>query len=346
VKEQTTPRRRSPRNLPFASIGSLFKGRDAFLDSLHATLASSKNTYAAAVTGKALHGLGGIGKTRLAIEYALRHEGEYSALLFVSAETPERLDAGFAALAGPDILDLPVKDAREDVVKIRAALDWLENHPGWLMILDNVDQDTARVAVEKLLVRLRGGAVIITGRIANFSGAIRKFELGVLDCDAAAAFLLERTQGDRDSSAADAALAHQLATELGGLALGLEQAGAYIAIERIGFARYLALWREKQETVLAWFDRDLMSYDHDVGLAATWATSVARLTPDGRRLLDRLAFSAPNRFPMRCSTSRLPERSRTSTRARRGPISSPSRWLPGRARRTARRGRLAFRCTG
>jgi tetratricopeptide (TPR) repeat protein len=84
---------------------------------------------------------------------------------------------------------------------------------------------------------------------------------------------------------------------LGGLALGLEQAGAYIARQRIGFPRYLMLWREKRESVLNWFDRTTMSYDHDVGLAATWAASVEKLTPESRRLLDRLAFLAPDPIP-------------------------------------------------
>jgi tetratricopeptide (TPR) repeat protein len=264
---------------------------------LHETLTRDQEKRAAAVTGKALHGLGGIGKTRLAVEYALRHASEHSALLFVSAETPERLDTGLAALTGPDILDLPEKDAREDEVKIPAALNWLDDHPGWLMILDNVDDGKAAAAVEKLLARLRGGQVIITGRIANFSAAVRKLELGVLDSGAASAFLLERTQDDRDRLANDAALARDLAKELGGLALGLEQAGAYIAAERIGFARYLALWREKREIALNWFDKDLMSYNHDVGLATTWVTSVERLTPEGRRLLERLAYFAPEPIP-------------------------------------------------
>jgi tetratricopeptide (TPR) repeat protein len=108
---------------------------------------------------------------------------------------------------------------------------------------------------------------------------------------------LERTDADRARSPDDANLAQELAGELGGLALGLEQAGAFIAAERIGFARYLELWREKRATVLDWFDKTLMSYDHDTGLAATWATSVDRLTPDARRLLERLAFLAPDPVP-------------------------------------------------
>ena len=119
----------------------------------------------------------------------------------------------------------------------------------------------------------------------------------MLDRPASVAFLMERTDDDRARSPDDAKLAHELAGELGGLALGLEQAGAYIATERIGFARYLELWRDKRATVLDWFDKTLMSYDHDTGLAATWATSVDRLTPDARRLLERLAFLAPEPIP-------------------------------------------------
>ena len=289
-----TPHR--PNNLPFISLGSLFKGREEVLDRLHKALTADAGA-GTAIAGRALHGLGGIGKTRLAVEYALQHEAEHSALLFVRADTQAQLDTSLAALAGPDILDLPEKDAREDSVKIPAALGWCEAHPGWLMILDNVDDAPAVAAVAKLLARLKNGKVVVTGRAGNFPASLRKLELGVLDVAASVAFLMERTDDDRARSPDDAKLAQELAGELGGLALGLEQAGAYIATERIGFARYLQLWREKRATVLNWFDKTLMSYDHDTGLAATWATSVDRLTPDGRRLLERLAFLAPEPVP-------------------------------------------------
>ncbi len=94
---------------------------------------------------------------------------------------------------------------------------------------------------------------------------------------------------------ADAALARTLARELGGLALGLEQAGAHIATDHIGFARYLKLWSESREKALAWADATVTGSDRT--LATTWATSVARLSPESRRLLDRLAFLAPDPVP-------------------------------------------------
>jgi tetratricopeptide (TPR) repeat protein len=288
---------RKPKNLPFASLGPLFKGREKFLNVLHSALAAAGDGKAAAVVGKAVHGLGGVGKTRVAIEYAWRHAWEYSALLFVPAETPERMSAGLAALVGVDTLDLPEKDEREDAVKRSAALRWLEHHPTWLMILDNVDDREAAEAVEQLLPKLSGGRVLITARNTNFAASVQTLELDVLSTDDATEFLLERTQGKRREAPDDGALARPLATELGGLALGLEQAGAYIAAQRIGFERYLKLWKESRAKVLGWFNRSLMSYNHDVGLAATWATSVEKLTPAGRRLLERLAFFAPDPIP-------------------------------------------------
>jgi hypothetical protein len=275
---------RQPRNLPFASLGPLFKGRDEILDRVREALTGDKDRRAIA-----LYGLGGVGKTRLAVEYAVRHESEHSALLFVSAAAPERLDADLAGLAGLDILDLPEKGAREDEVKISACLKWLDEHPGWLMILDNVDDETAAAAVEKLIPRLKGGHILVNGRTADFSPSIETLSLNMLDETEAASLLLGSTK-KREKSPDDDELARKLARELGGLPLALSQASAYIDKQRTSFARYLKLWRETRNTVLNWFDKRLVSYNHDVGLATTWAASIEKLTPQGRHLLDLCAF--------------------------------------------------------
>jgi hypothetical protein len=165
------------------------------------------------------------------------------------------------------------------------------------MILDNVDDEQAVKAVTGLTARLKGGHVIATARAADFPASWRKLSLDALDNDGATDFLLERTRDDRAHAPSDVAEARILARELGGLALGLEQAGAYIVKQRIGFARSLKLWREKRDTVLKWFDQSLMSYEHDVGLAAAWATSVENLSPESRRLLERVGFLAHEPIP-------------------------------------------------
>jgi hypothetical protein len=216
---------RQRRNLPCGSLGALFKGRDDGLQNLHEILWAGGQ---AAVTGKALHGLGGIGKTRLAVEYAWRHADDYSALLFVSAETPGLLKASFTALAAEGILDLPEKDAKDDDAKINTVLDWLANHPTWLMIFDNVDDAQAAKAVETLLPHLHGGHILITARTADFCGARPTLPLDYLNLESSVAFLRERTERLRAGDTGDHVRARGLAREIGGLALGLEQAGAYI----------------------------------------------------------------------------------------------------------------------
>ena len=214
---------RQPRNLPFASLGDLFVGRERALEDLRIALVSAKG---AAIAARALHGLGGIGKTRLAIEYAWAHADDHSALLFVRADGEAALNAGLAALAAAEILDLPEKEAREDAVKIEAVLRWLEAHPTWLLILDNVDDEQAVAAVDKLMPRLTGGHVIVTARASNFPASLPTLELDALDDQSATQFLLERTRGRRVEAPDDQTQARALAMELGGLALGLEQAGA------------------------------------------------------------------------------------------------------------------------
>ena len=183
-----------PRNLPFASLGGLFAGRDEDLADLHTALLGAKGAPVA------LHGLGGIGKTRLAIEYAWSREAVYSALLFVSASDGAALNAGLAGLTAFEILDLPEKEARDDATKITAVLRWLESNPTWLMILDNVDDRAAVAEVAKLMPRLKGGHVVVTARASNFPAGVRKLEVSTLDENAAAQFLLDRTDADRSKS--------------------------------------------------------------------------------------------------------------------------------------------------
>jgi len=91
--------RAKPILLPYASLGSLFKGRDEFLLRLRESLTRADGG-ATAIVSKALYGMGGIGKTRAAVEYAWAHRGDYTALLFAQAASPEVCDATWRASRG------------------------------------------------------------------------------------------------------------------------------------------------------------------------------------------------------------------------------------------------------
>ena len=289
----------------FKSLGTLFKGRDEFLEQIRTTLGQVEHQghlRAAAITANAtaaaVHGLGGIGKTRAAVKFAIQHADEYTALLFMTADSPGSLQQNLAALCGPLVLDLAEKDRREVEVQMTAVLRWLQQHPGWFLILDNVDTEEAACAVEDLLGQLQSsGQVLVTSQISDWSGAVETLALNVLAEADAADFLLERTDRDtgRSKMPDDAEQARRLAVELGQLALALEQAGAYICRQRLSFTEYLTEWRVQHDQVLEWFNERLMRYPKSV--AVTWQTSFNQLSDPARRLLHRLAWLAPDPIP-------------------------------------------------
>jgi tetratricopeptide (TPR) repeat protein len=292
---QMTERPRKPRNLPYDSIGTLFKGRETFLDDLHNRLQRKPTQAAAIVSKQAIHGLGGVGKTRLAVEYALRYEAEYSALLFVSADTAEGLRRNLAALCGSQVLNLPEQEATEDDERIDAALRWLQDHAGWFLILDNVDTPDAAAEVERHLAKLQGGHVLITSRLSDWSGSVEALELDVLSEDDSVAFLLEKTAARRPAMPSDGADARALAKELDGLALALEQAGAFVNTRRVSLADYLRRWREQDAKVREWHDERLMKYPRSV--AVTWDATVDQLDAPALALLRILCWFAPEAIP-------------------------------------------------
>jgi hypothetical protein len=277
--------------LPYASLGGLFKGRDAFLRRLRASL-TRDNSGMAAIASKALHGMGGIGKTRAAVEYAWAHRQDYTALLFVQADSPEELRRNLAGLAGP--LLLPAHEAAEEEVWLNAVLAWFAAKPGWLLILDNVDTPDALAEVDRMMGRLAGGHVL--SRLDRFAPQVEPLELDVLSQEAATTFLLEATEARRRKKTDDGASARELGDELGRLALALEQAAATIARLRCNFRRYLEIWQSNREKVLGWTQPEINDYDRAV--ATTWQTSVNQLTEVGRHLLERLAFLAPDPVPI------------------------------------------------
>jgi len=102
-------------NLPYDSLGPLFKGRDSELVELRQRLTTGGGRAVGLTARQAIHGLGGVGKTRLAIEYAWRQASDYgNGLLFVSARSPTDFRINLAALCNAEILNLPEQNQPEE----------------------------------------------------------------------------------------------------------------------------------------------------------------------------------------------------------------------------------------
>jgi len=282
--------------MPYTSIGGLFKGREDAVAELDRRLHDGGSTAITQV--HAVHGLGGVGKTRLAVEYARRafDDGRYNTVMFVRGDTPTALDANLAALAAPHILNLPEHDLPDQPAIVDAVLRDLARRTSCLLVIDNVDTpESARKVRSDILPYFAGIHVLVTSRIANWPDGVQDMPIDKLEVADAAAYLLDKTEGSRTPADDDRAVAEQLARDLDGLPIALEQAGAYVAYRRIGFHAYLAEFAAARDTVLGWHDPNLVNYP--TAVLAAWQMTERRMGADARAVLRLVSLLAPDPIP-------------------------------------------------
>lgn len=260
-----------------------FTGREELLDQLESWLRSGQAT---ALTQQAIHGLGGVGKTQLAVEYAYRHIDDYDVVWWVRSEQSATLAADYAGLAQK--LKLPEKDATEQAVVVEAVRSWLDHNSRWLLIFDNV---TEPQDLDPYRPQGSGGQILITSRYSAWRGKAQPLEVKTLARSESVKFLLNRT-GHTDEEAAN-----KLAEALGDLPLALEHAGAYIDATGISLADYLKLF-ETYQTML--FDESEPA-EYPVSITKTWNLAFQQIqqsTPAAADLLNLCAFFAPDDIPL------------------------------------------------
>jgi hypothetical protein len=266
--------RLAPR-LPFLA------GREELLAGLDGQLAGEAGSGPRVVV---LCGLGGAGKTSVAVEYAHRHLGQVGVAWQLPAEDATVLAAGFTGLAA-QLGTGGAAGGGDPVVAVHSAL---AAYPGqWLLIFDNAP---GQGPVRAFLPPAGNGRVLITSQSAVWPPG-QAVEVPVLGIEVAAVFLVNRT-GDLDSQSAAA-----LAKELGGLPLALEQAAAYIKTTGITLAGYLSLFQDRRADLLARGE----AAGHPADVAATLGLAVSRLeaeAPAAAGLLRLLACLAPEPVPV------------------------------------------------
>src|SRR6266487_1895380 len=282
-------------NVP-ARRNPFFTGREDILEQLY-TLFHSDQT-AALTQVQAISGLGGIGKTQTAIEYASRHRYEYQAVFWVKADTAETLRSDVAALAS--LLHLPEQDEQNQQRVVAAVKRWLETHTNWLLILDNVED----LALVSEIVTGRGGHVLLTTRSQVTGTYAQRLDLAKMEPAEAAFFLLRRAKiigpGDPLEAAcqADQEAALEIAQLFDGLPLALDQAGAYIEETGCSVSDYFDRYRKSRTGLLS--RRGSLLTDHPESVSTTFALSfekVERACPAAAELLRLCAFLDPDAIP-------------------------------------------------
>lgn len=288
--------------VPFWSVpyrqNLFFTGREDLLEHLHAELHAEK---AVAFTQPlALSGLGGVGKTQTAIEYAYRYAHEYQTVAWMRADSAEVLTSNFAALA--TFLNLPEKDEQVLSQRIAAVKGWLAALTRWLLVFDNADDLSV---VQDFLPAPCTGHVLLTTRTRATGTLAHSIEVEPMAVEDGASFLLRRckilarSSAPSDLSDADYKQAKALAQTLGGLPLALDQAGAYIEETACGLAGYHQLYQTQRQALLQWRG-ELASTDHPDSVATTWSLSFERIQHSNAAAIELLclfAFLAPDAIP-------------------------------------------------
>ncbi|MEU5029735.1 FxSxx-COOH system tetratricopeptide repeat protein [Streptomyces milbemycinicus] len=263
-----------PRNL-------VFTGREALLERLERDLRDGPT----AVLPHALHGMGGVGKSQLALEYVYRHAARYDVVWWIPAERPTQIAQALVELA--QRLHLPVTG--EAITAVPAVLEALRTgnpYGNWLLVFDNAESpESVQEFFPSSPAGGPSGSILVTSRNPQWNTLAHPLEVDVFKRSESIQLLQHRNPDLPDAEA------DQLAEVLGDLPLAVEQASAWRAETGMPAAEYLRLFEEKRA--------ELMSVSppthYEQTVATAWNVSLDHLAsknPAALQLLQICAYFA------------------------------------------------------
>jgi tetratricopeptide (TPR) repeat protein len=265
------------RNIPARNPG--FTGREGLLAEVHDRLLAGNRAVV-----QALQGMGGVGKTQLAIEYAHRFAEAYDVAWWISVEQAGLIGDQFATLG--TTLGCVQTSASTEAVRAAVLAD-LHKRRRWLLIFDNAEKPADLAG----WLPGGGGHVLITSREWAWAEIAAPVEVDVLARDESVAILRGRVT---ELGASDA---DRLAAQLGDLPLALAQAAGFMAETGMPAAQYLSLLQSQAGRLL---DQAAPGSSYPQSLAAATRLAADRLEnndPIAAQVASVCAFLGPEPIP-------------------------------------------------
>ncbi|TPX13257.1 uncharacterized protein E0L32_006230 [Thyridium curvatum] len=255
----------------------------------------------------ALYGLGGIGKTQLAANFARRHQGAFDSIFWLDGRSEQQLKQSFVQCAKriPEV-QIPGRSrtittslSQDEINAITAnTIAWLSrpDNTRWLLIFDNVDQDweggqeTGACDIRQYIPSSDHGSILVTTRLSRLMQLGDSKHLRKVDPGLARAIFEKWSEITLSMDRTD----QELLESLDGLPLALAQAGSYICQTKISTSTYLQLYRKQWDSLMnagGQPDWPLVDYDHR-SVATTWTISFRIIEQENSNAADLLRLWA------------------------------------------------------
>ncbi|KAK0099727.1 hypothetical protein ONS96_008224 [Cadophora gregata f. sp. sojae] len=286
---------------------AIFTGRDTDIVTIHNILDPSKRSPSLSPLCVVVHGLGGQGKSQLALEYTYRHRQSYDGIFWLSSGTENGLEISFAEIARK------VRRAENGGREIRAtspegelasdieyARDWLEGtNRRWLLIFDNLED--ADLVDKFFPVNLAGhGSIIVTTQKAHMSpltNDFKKMPLSPLISDSGSDLLFRiLDRGPKDDS--EEIVMHEISTWVGGLPLALVTLGGYMKVSESSPTELFESLKRSSNSWVSSGEGTVRNYDKT--LATVFDIALGELSENARHLVDILAYLNPDPAEKHC----------------------------------------------
>ena len=286
--------------IPFRPLGDAFTGRLTLIETLTDELTARQSGVLTHPT--ALFADGGVGKTALAVELGWRlfESRNFDFVFFLNASTQEEFHSDLAALCSPSALDLQEQTTTDQQTRREAVMRWL-NGPGnaerTLLLIDNADSQSSRIAVNHFLPAVARSAVLVTSRYDAWD-KLRSHPLNLFTSAEARAFLQGRLRPELLLEPQSEVLLDAVSSAVDHLPLALELVASYIRRTHQTLSDWLREWHSMPQSTLSYHDPATVAYP--TALARVWDLSVKRLSQRSYNLLFTLTWFAPrpNLFPL------------------------------------------------
>jgi hypothetical protein len=271
-----------------------------------------------------LYGLGGSGKTEVALQFAWEHKNHYHAVFWVSGVDNTTIQISFQEIAKE--LEVDCMDLDTSIAK---ACKWLERHHKWLMIIDKLNSDLAMEALEgRFLTASMNGDILITS--GNRQDAVRwhSIEIADMSVDEGKELLSKIAQRIHPLDDHEIEL---LLNDLGHLPLAIEQAASFMFRTGMTPGEYRQLFTRKKKILLGKYSASRYSGDDRQTVMTTWTvsyTQVQQKDPQAARLLLLLSLMHNEAIPFEILKDAPERQLYWSQSGEFEQLTQSERWLP------------------